>query len=77
MSYWRFWWECDGSLGGLVAPNSFYVFFVRSGWKLVKFEKGKATIAVPSLDKLPFVIDTVITGVRNGELYQQLAEASN
>jgi hypothetical protein len=32
---------------------------------------------VPSLDKLPSVIDTVITAVRNGELDQQLAEASN
>ena len=29
------------------------------------------------LDKLPSVIDTVFTAVRNGELDQQLAEASN
>jgi hypothetical protein len=53
------------------------VFFVRQGWKPVEFEKGNAAIVVPSLDKLPSVIDTVITSVRNGELDQQLAEASN
>jgi hypothetical protein len=29
-----------------------------------------------SLDKLPSVIDTLITAIRNGELDQQLAEAS-
>jgi hypothetical protein len=52
------------------------VFFVRQRWKPVEFEKGKAAIIVPSLDKLPSVIDTVITAVRNGELDQQLAEAS-
>jgi hypothetical protein len=47
-----------------------------SFWKPVEFEKGKAAIAVPSLDKLPSVIETVITAVRNGELDQQLAEAT-
>lgn len=62
------WWS--------LAPNGSYVFFVRSGWKPVEFEKGKAAIAVQSLDKLPSVIDTVIAAVRNGELDQQLAEAS-
>ena len=49
---------------------------VRSGLK-IEFEKGKAAIAVPSLDKLPSVIDTVITAVRDGELDQQLAHANN
>jgi len=39
----------------------------------IEFEKGKAAIAVPSLDKLPSVIDTVIAAARNGELDQQLA----
>ena len=62
------WWS--------LAPNGSYVFFVRQGWKPVEFAKGKAAIVVPSLDKLPSVIDTVITAVRNGELDQQLAEAS-
>jgi hypothetical protein len=40
--------------------------------KPIEFEKGKAAIAVPSLDKLPSVIDTLITAVRNGELDEQL-----
>ena len=48
--------------------NGSFVFFVRAGWKPVEFEKGKAAIAVPSLDKLPSVIDTVIAAVRSGEL---------
>lgn len=62
------WWS--------LAPNGSYVFFIRSGWKPVEFEKGKAAIAAASLDKLPSVIDTVIAAVRNGELDQKLAEAS-
>ena len=41
-----------------------------------RIREGKAAIAVQSLDKLPSVIDTVIAAVRNGELDQQLAEAS-
>jgi hypothetical protein len=56
--------------------NGLFVFFVRAGWKPVEFEKGKAAIAVPSLDKLPSVIDTVIAAVRSGELDDQLAQAS-
>jgi hypothetical protein len=42
----------------------------------IEFEKGKAAIAVPSIDKLPPVIDTVIAAVRAGELDEQLAHAS-
>ena len=53
-------------------PNGSYALFVRSGLKPIEFEKGKAAIAVPSLDKLPSVIDTLITAVRNGELDEQL-----
>jgi hypothetical protein len=49
-------------------PNGSYALFVRSGLKPIEFEKGKTAIAVPSLDKLPSVIDTLITAVRNGEL---------
>jgi hypothetical protein len=52
------------------------VVFVRSGWKPIEFEKGKAAIAVSSLDKLPSIIDTVIAAVRNGELDEQLAQLS-
>jgi hypothetical protein len=44
--------------------------------KPIEFEKGNPAIAVPSLDKLPSMIDTLITAVRNGELDQQFAEAS-
>jgi hypothetical protein len=46
-----------------------------SGLKPIEFEKGKPAIAVQSLDKLPSVIDTLITAVRNGELDQQFADA--
>ena len=52
-----------------------YVLFVRSGSKAIEFEKGKNAIAVPSLDKIPGVIDILITAVRNGELDDQLAQA--
>jgi hypothetical protein len=60
------WWRvnADGS----------YVFFIRLGSKAVEFEKGKDAIAVPALDKVPLVIDILITAVRNGELDEQLAQ---
>lgn len=57
-------------------PNGTYALFVRSGLKPIEFEKGKTAIAVPSLDKLPSVIDTLITAIRAGELDQQLAQTS-
>ena len=57
-------------------PNGSYALFVRSGLKAIEFEKGKPAIAVQSLDKLPSVIDTLITAVRNGELDEQLALGS-
>lgn len=50
------------------------MFFVRVGPKVIEFEKGKSAIAVPSIDKLPEVIDTVVAAVRNGELDEQLAQ---
>ena len=53
-------------------PNGSYALFVRSGLKPIEFEKGKPAIAVPSLDKLPSVIDTLITAIRNGELDHNL-----
>jgi hypothetical protein len=56
--------------------NGSYVLSVRAGWKPIEFEKGKAAIAVPSPDKLPSIIDTLISAVRNGELDDQLAHAS-
>jgi len=57
-----------------VNADGSYVFSVRLGSKPVEFEKGKNAIAVPSLDKVHFVIDILITAVRNGELDQQLAQ---
>jgi hypothetical protein len=57
-----------------VNPDGSYVFFVRSGSKPIEFEKGKNAIAVSSLDKIPLVIDILITAVRNGELDDQLAQ---
>jgi hypothetical protein len=56
-------------------PNDSYALFVRSGLKPIEFEKCNPAISVPSLDKLPSVIDTLITAVRNGELEEQLAKA--
>jgi hypothetical protein len=61
------WWR--------VNANGSFVFFVRSGSKPIEFEKGKNAIAVPSLDKVPMVIDILINAVRNGELDDQLAHA--
>jgi hypothetical protein len=62
------WWR--------TAPNGAYAFFIRAGYKTVEFDKGKAAVSVPSIDKLPAVIDTLIAAIRAGELDQQLAEAS-
>ena len=58
-------------------PDGKHVFFIRSGWKTVEFERGKSGIAVSSLDKLSSIIDTVIAAVRNGELDAQLAQVSD
>ena len=57
-----------------MAANGSYVFFIRSGSRPIEFEKGKNAIAVPSLDRVPLVIDILITAVRNGELDEQLAQ---
>jgi hypothetical protein len=62
------WWRMDA--------DGSYVLFVRFGGKSIEFEKGKNGIAVPSLDKIPLVIDILITAVRNGELDVQLAQAT-
>ena len=45
---------------------------VKIGSKRIEFEKGKAAIAVGSLEKLPGVIDALIKAVRAGELDEQL-----
>ena len=61
------WWRVDA--------NGSYVFFVPLGSKPIEFEKGKNAIAVPSLDKIPMIINILITAVRRGELDEQLAHA--
>src|SRR6478672_10264758 len=52
------------------------LFTIRSGWKPIEFDKGKSAIVVLSHDKLPAIIDTLITAVRNGELDEQLVQGS-
>jgi hypothetical protein len=44
--------------------------------KPIEFEKGKAGIVVPSTDKLPAVIDTLIAAVRAGELDDLFSQAA-
>ena len=56
----RPWWKID--------PSGQVVMSIKFGAKPIEFEKGKAGIAVPSKDKLPTVIDTLIAAVRAGEL---------
>lgn len=64
----RPWWKTDSS-GQIVMS-------VKFGSKPIEFEKGKAGIAVPSKDKLPTVINTLIEAVRAGELDDLFAAAS-
>lgn len=62
------WWRLD--------QNGSYLFFIRSGGRPIEFDKGKTAIAVPPKDKLPTVIDTLITAVRSGELDDRLTQFS-
>src|SRR6266480_4918706 len=62
------WWQPDQSGG--------YVMTVKVGSKRIEFEKGKAAVAVGSLEKLPGVIDALIKAVRAGELDEQLNQSS-
>jgi uncharacterized protein DUF6641 len=59
-----------------VMANGAYAFFIKASQKPVEFEKGKAAIAVASVDKLPALIETLITAVRAGELDEQLSAAA-
>jgi len=59
------WWSTNA--------NGSVVFFVRFGWATIEFEKGNAGISVPSMEKLPGVVDTLIEAVRVGEPDSQLA----
>ena len=57
-------------------PDGSYIFFVRSGWKPIELEKGKAGILARSADELLDSIDILIAAVREGQFDRQLAEAS-
>jgi hypothetical protein len=57
-------------------PDGSYIFFVRSGWKPIELEKGKAGILARSADELLASIDILIASVREGQFDRQLAEAS-
>lgn len=62
------WWRADMS--------GHYVMSIKFGSRPVEFEKGKAGIAVPSKEKLPAVIDTLVAAVRAGELDDHLNQAA-
>jgi hypothetical protein len=49
---------------------------VKFGAKPIEFEKGKAGIVVPSKNKLPTVIDTLIAAVRAGKLDELFSQAA-
>ena len=65
----RPWWRTD--------EKGQVIFFVRVGWKLIEFEKGKAGIVAGSMERLPEVIDVLIGAVRAGELDPMLKRAKN
>ena len=64
----RPWWREDalGTVG----------LTVRYGAKALEFEKGKTSIIVPNKDQLVATLDTVIAGVKAGELDEHLTAAS-
>ena len=57
-------------------PSGQVITSIKFGAKPIEFEKGKAGIAVPSKDKLPTVIDTLIAAVRAGELDELFSQAA-
>lgn len=64
----RPWWRTD-SAGHLFMS-------IRFGGRPVEFEKGKSAVSVPSKEKLPAVITTLIEAVRAGELDDIMTHAS-
>ena len=62
----RPWWREDalGTVG----------LTVRYGAKALEFEKGKTSIIVPNKDQLIATLDTVIAGVKAGELDEHLTQ---
>jgi hypothetical protein len=64
----RPWWKAD--------PAGQVVMSVKFGARPIEFEKGKAGIVVPSKDKLPALIDTLIAAVKAGELDELFSQAA-
>src|ERR1700753_2039435 len=64
----RPWWKTDAS--GQV------IMSIKFGAKPVEFEKGKAGIVVGAKEKLPAVIDALISAVRSGELDEVFSQAA-
>jgi hypothetical protein len=56
-------------------PDGTFGFVLRIGFKPIEFAPGKPAIAVPNLDKLPSIIDTLIGAVSAGELDDKIAPA--
>jgi hypothetical protein len=54
-------------------PDGSVIMTLRVGLSPVELEKGKAGIAVPSREKVPDVIETLVAAVRAGELDQVIA----
>jgi len=63
----RSWWRLD--------DRGRTVFFLRSGTRLIEFDKGRAGVVAESREALPTIIDTLIAAVRAGELDAQLGLA--
>src|ERR1700736_3649873 len=64
----RPWWKTD--------PAGQVVMSVKFGAKPIEFEKGKAGIVVGTKEKLPTVIDTLISAVRARELDELFNQAA-
>jgi hypothetical protein len=64
----RPWWNTD--------PAGKVVMSIKFGARPIEFEKGNAGIVVPSKDKLPAVLDNLITAVRAGELDELFSQAA-
>src|SRR5262249_49088392 len=63
----RPWWRTDAA--------GHFVLCIYYGTKPIEWEKGKAAIAVPSRDKLPALIDTLIAAAKAGELDELITRA--
>lgn len=61
------WWVKD--------PEGNVILTVRSGLRVLEFEKGKTGIAVGSAERLQSVLDTLIAATRAGELDKLLDAA--